>query len=158
MSLDTAPSTLPVFVLLNDIIFPGSQVTISVPRSYAPFLSRIVKHEEMQPPVVAAVPVLNPSPNLLLQDANLCEWGCAARITRFVRPTPLSPNVCIVTLAGVTRIRLEAPHPPSSKLHSLPPHPQKRLDRLPFDSWTTLTRRREEKGAKLEVLAWNGRD
>ncbi|KAG8854338.1 hypothetical protein FRB91_003660 [Serendipita sp. 411] len=123
MSLDTAPSTLPVFVLLNDIIFPGSQVTISVPRSYAPFLSRIVKHEEMQPPVVAAVPVLNPSPNLLLQDANLCEWGCAARITRFVRPTPLSPNVCIVTLAGVTRIRLEAPHPPSSKLHSLPPHP-----------------------------------
>ncbi|KAG8755555.1 hypothetical protein FRC14_003949 [Serendipita sp. 396] len=123
MSLDTAPSTLPVFVLLNDIIFPGSQVTISVPRSYAPFLSRIVKHEEMQPPVVAAVPVLNPSPNLLLQDAKLCEWGCAARITRFVRPTPLSPNVCIVTLAGVTRIRLEVPHPPSSKLHSLPPHP-----------------------------------
>ncbi|KIM26616.1 hypothetical protein M408DRAFT_330553 [Serendipita vermifera MAFF 305830] len=123
MALDTTSSALPVLVLTNDIVFPASQLTISVPRSLAPFLSRIVKNEEGKPALVAAVPAVNSSPILQIQDAKLSEWGCAARIVRFVRPTPLSPNSCILTLAGVTRIQLETPLPSPPSLLKLPLHP-----------------------------------
>jgi hypothetical protein len=47
----------------------------------------------------------------------------AARITRFVRPTPLSLNNCIITLAGVTRVQLETPLPVLSEANRLPSHP-----------------------------------
>jgi hypothetical protein len=47
----------------------------------------------------------------------------AARIVRFVRPTPLSPNSCIVTLAGVTRVKLESPLPSPASLLKVSHHP-----------------------------------
>lgn len=47
----------------------------------------------------------------------------AARILRFVRPTPLSPNSCILTLAGVTRVKLEIPLPALSDSNRMPYHP-----------------------------------
>ncbi|CAG7851245.1 Lon protease homolog 2, peroxisomal {ECO:0000255/HAMAP-Rule:MF_03121} {ECO:0000255/HAMAP-Rule:MF_03121} [Serendipita indica DSM 11827] len=122
MALEAVSSSLPVLALLNDIVFPASQVTISVPRSFASYLSRIVKNEDGQPPLVAASPALNSGPNLQYQDVQLSEWACAARIVRFVRPTPLSPNSCIVTLAGVARVQLEKPLPSPSRLHTLPLH------------------------------------
>lgn len=76
MSLDVAPTSLPILSLFNDLVFPGSQITLTVPRVLASQLSRIVKNEDGTPPVVAAVPVLNPDPMLQLRDAKLSEWGC----------------------------------------------------------------------------------
>ena len=81
MALETTITSLPILVLTSDIVFPASQLTISVPRSFAPFLSRIVKNEEGKPALVAAVPVVNPSPVLQLQDAQPCEWGCGEPAT-----------------------------------------------------------------------------
>lgn len=142
MSLETVPTALPVLALFNEIVFPGSQLTISVSRAFTPQLSRLVKSEDGHRPLVAAVPVVNPEPGLSLKDAKLSEWGCgkpvlvryiftlidavmiiAARITHFVRPTPLSPNNCIITLAGVTRVQLETPLPVLSEANRLPFHP-----------------------------------
>lgn len=80
MALDTTSSTLPILVLTSDIVFPASQLTISVPRSFAPFLSRLVKNDEGKPALVAAVPAVNSSPILQFQDAQLCEWGCGTCI------------------------------------------------------------------------------
>jgi len=89
MALDTTNSSLPILVLVNDIVFPASQVTVSVPRSLAPFLSRIVKNEEGKPALVAVVPAVNASPVLQLQDAELCEWGCGTHICPAL---PYDPN------------------------------------------------------------------
>lgn len=52
------------------------------------------------------------------------SWTIAvARIIRLVKPTVFNPSYCTVTLGGLSRVRLHTPHPPSSKLSSLPLHP-----------------------------------
>lgn len=86
MSLETAPSELPIVALFNHVVFPASQVTISVPKALAPQLSRIVKNEDGHPPLVAAVPVINPESGLLLKDAKLSEWGCGKSVSVRVVP------------------------------------------------------------------------
>ena len=87
MALETVSSSLPVLPLLNDIVFPASQVTISVPRSFASYLSRIVKNEDGQTPLVAASPALNSGPILQYQDVQLSEWACG---------TPKWPFIAVV--------------------------------------------------------------
>jgi hypothetical protein len=90
MALDTTITSLPILVLTGDIVFPASQLTISVPRSFAPFLSRLVKNEEGKPALVAAVPVVNPSPILQLQDAQPSEWGCGEPATTYTSYGPMN--------------------------------------------------------------------
>jgi hypothetical protein len=81
MALDTTTTSLPILVLTSDIVFPASQLTISVPRSFAPFLLRLTKNEDGKPALVAAVPAVNSSPILQLQDAQPNEWGCGESVT-----------------------------------------------------------------------------
>lgn len=40
-----------------------------------------------------------------------------------MKPSVLNPSYCTVTLGGLSRVRLQTPYPPSSKLSSLPLHP-----------------------------------
>ncbi|PVF96387.1 ATP-dependent protease La [Serendipita vermifera] len=125
MSLETAPTSLPVLALPSkQVLFPATQLTISLPRSLSSSLSRIVNtaSELGQPPLLVAAPISNP--NDTSPDKNqVSEWSCVARIVRFVRPTPLSPNNCILTLAGIARVQLGKPLPSPSSLEKIPMHP-----------------------------------
>lgn len=42
---------------------------------------------------------------------------------RLAKPSLFDPFHCTVTLGGLSRVRLQTPYPPSSKLSSLPLHP-----------------------------------
>jgi hypothetical protein len=59
-SLDSVSSSLPILALsnANEIVFPGSQVTIAVPRTLAGPLSRLVKNVSAngEAPLVVATP------------------------------------------------------------------------------------------------------
>jgi len=86
MALDTAANSLPILVLTNDIVFPASQLTVSLPRALTPFLSKLVNNEEGKPALVAAVPAIDSSPTLQLQDAQPNEWGCGESVHHPVHP------------------------------------------------------------------------
>jgi hypothetical protein len=78
MSLETAPTSLPVLGLPSkQVLFPATQLTISLPRSLSSSLSRIMNtaSELGQPPLLVAAPLLNP--NEASADKNqVSEWSC----------------------------------------------------------------------------------
>lgn len=62
--------------------------------------------------------------NMVHSSLRYIWWTIAvARVIRLVKPSVFNPSYCTVTLAGLSRVRLQTPHPPSSKLSSLPLHP-----------------------------------
>lgn len=88
-SLDTIPSSLPILVLPNDILFTGSQLTIALPRTFTTSISRIVKnvtgnHNHSgnggpEAPLVVAVPTVlfnKVATYRSIGDIKLFDWGC----------------------------------------------------------------------------------
>ncbi|KLO17734.1 ATP-dependent protease La [Schizopora paradoxa] len=102
-------STLAVLPLQHPLILlPASRITIPVKKELGQQLASLIQESEAQP-VLAAVPIVN-ADSAQGEAPVLNEWGCVARITRLVRPSALNPSeTYLVTLHGITRVRLARP-------------------------------------------------
>ncbi|KAJ7089690.1 ATP-dependent protease La [Mycena belliarum] len=102
-----ATSRLPVFPLPHPtVLLPASRITLPVSNRVGEALVALIEESDALP-VVAAVPVAS--------DANpsLAEHGTAARILRLVRPPGRNNRQSyLLTLHGLTRVRLLAPYAP----------------------------------------------
>src|ERR1700679_3564904 len=101
MSVSLSPSRLPLIPLPYPLILlPSARSTFPIPNDQADALIRLLNSSTTNP-VFAAVPFVQhdgtTSPH---------EWGVTARIARLVRPRAQSDEPYLVTLAGITRIRL----------------------------------------------------
>lgn len=150
MSLETVSTSLPVLALPADILFPATQLTVNLPRALLNPLTHLIRDvaDSGATPLVVAVPSSDPIVNAKdLDGIKLHEWGCGkssfdnvalnshsslpyirwtiavARVIRLMKPSVFNPSYCTITLDGLTRVRLQPPHPPSSKLSNLPLHP-----------------------------------
>ncbi|KAJ7695075.1 ATP-dependent protease La [Mycena rosella] len=103
-----ASSKLPIFPLPHpSILLPGHRITLPVSNQVGEALVALVEESDALP-VIAAVPVASDT-NL----STLAECGTAARILRLVRPPGRnSRQNYLLTLHGLTRIRLLAPYVP----------------------------------------------
>ncbi|KAJ7460634.1 ATP-dependent protease La [Mycena latifolia] len=103
-----ASSKLPILPLPHPtVLLPASRITLPVSNRVGEALVALIEESEALP-VIAAVPAAS--------DANpstLAEYGTAARILRLVRPPGRnSRQSYLLTLHGLTRIRLLAPFAP----------------------------------------------
>jgi ATP-dependent Lon protease len=101
------PSTLPILALPHpQILLPAARISLPLNRDQGDqFLAFLDTPNDDQPPLIAAVPITSPdSPDTVSQ------WGTTARIVRLVRPPLRNPRQpYVVTLQGLTRIRLKSP-------------------------------------------------
>ena len=101
-----ATSKLCVLALPHPLILlPASRSTLPVSKEIGETLLSIIEESDALP-IVAAIPLTIPStPNLA--EPPLSEWGTAARVLRLVKPpTRNSRQPYIVTLHGLTRVKL----------------------------------------------------
>jgi ATP-dependent Lon protease len=88
---------------------PGSRITLPVTNEVGEALVELIEQSDALP-VVAAVPVASDT-----NQTELAECGTAARIQRLVRPPGRnSRQSYLLTLHGLTRVRLLAPYVPNS--------------------------------------------
>ncbi|KZT37119.1 ATP-dependent protease La [Sistotremastrum suecicum HHB10207 ss-3] len=114
MSLMAASSpSLPIVVLPYPLILlPSAKVSIPVTKEQARFIISLLQDNQdaSSQTVLGAVPILKPptdDPKALFQ---LNRWGCAARVTRLVRPSALQPSQpFLVSLQGLSRFQLVEP-------------------------------------------------
>ena len=101
MSISISQSRLPLIPLPYPLILlPSARITFPIPNSQADALIRLFD-SSIANPVLAAVPFVQQE-----GTTSLNEWGVTARITRFVRPRAHSDEPYLLTLNGITRIRL----------------------------------------------------
>ncbi|KAJ7173749.1 ATP-dependent protease La [Mycena filopes] len=102
-------SKLPIFALPHPtVLLPGSRITLPVTNQVGEALVALIDESDTLP-VVAAVPVASDT-----NQTALAESGTAARILRLVRPPGRnSRQSYLLTLQGLTRIRLLTPYVPS---------------------------------------------
>jgi ATP-dependent Lon protease len=101
MSVSVSHSRLPLVPLPYPLILlPSARLTFPIPNNQADALIRLF-NSSITNPVFAAVPFVQHD-----GTTSLHEWGVTARIARFVRPRAQSDEPYLLTLAGVTRIRL----------------------------------------------------
>ena len=101
MSVSVSHSRLPLIPLPYPLILlPSARLTFPIPNNQADALIRLF-NSSIANPVFAAVPFVQHD-----GTTSLHEWGVTARIVRFVRPRPQSDEPYLLTLAGITRIRL----------------------------------------------------
>ncbi|KAJ6581196.1 Lon protease C-terminal proteolytic domain-containing protein [Mycena capillaripes] len=106
-----AASKLPILPLPHPtVLLPGSRITLPVTNDVGDALVELIDQSDSLP-VVAAVPVASDT-----NMAELADCGTAARILRLVRPPGRnSRQSYLLTLHGLTRVRLLAPFVPSSE-------------------------------------------
>lgn len=111
-----ASSKLPVLALPHPLILlPTSRFTMPVSQHIGEAILALIDESDALP-VIAAIPVTNPSSDTTTPV--LSEWGTAARVLRLVKPTLRNPRQpYLISLHGLTRVRLIASNDPSS----LPP-------------------------------------
>ncbi|KAJ7035622.1 ATP-dependent protease La [Mycena alexandri] len=102
-------SKLPVFALPHPtVLLPGSRITLPVTNEVGEALVTLIEESDTLP-VVAAVPVASDT-----NQTALAECGTAARILRLVRPPGRnSRQSYLLTLQGLTRVRLLTPYVPT---------------------------------------------
>ncbi|KAF8487020.1 ATP-dependent protease La [Russula ochroleuca] len=101
MSISLAQSRLPLIPLPYPLILlPSARLTFPIPSIQADALIRLFD-SSVANPVLAAVPFVQHEGTTTLN-----EWGVTARIARFVRPRAHSDEPFLLTLTGITRIRL----------------------------------------------------
>ncbi|KAK7031398.1 Lon protease-like protein [Favolaschia claudopus] len=105
-----AASKLPVLPLPHPtVLIPGSRITLPVTNEVGEALVELIEQSDALP-VVAAVPVASET-----NHTDLAECATAARILRLVRPPGRhSRQSYLLTLHGLTRVRLLAPYVPDS--------------------------------------------
>src|ERR1700678_478045 len=101
-----ATSKLSVLALTYPLILlPASRSTLPVSKEIGEMLLSIIEGSDALP-IVAAIPLTAPSTSNVV-DPPLSEWGTAARVLRLVKPPARNPRQpYIVTLHGLTRVRL----------------------------------------------------
>ena len=130
--MTSTSTTIPVLALPYPfVLLTGGILNLGLTRAQADALARLIDASSNGSPRVAAVPLVPASENA--EDdgdgARLYDWGVLARITQLVRNPTRKPAPYIVTLAGLTRIRL--PSASQADPFSSP------LLRLPYDSVTS---------------------
>jgi ATP-dependent Lon protease len=106
MSISISQSRLPLIPLPYPLILlPSARITFPIPNNQADALIRLFD-SSIANPVLAAVPFVQQE-----GTTSLNEWGVTARITRFVRPRAHSDEPYLLTLNGITRIRLASTSP-----------------------------------------------
>ncbi|KAH9990850.1 Lon protease C-terminal proteolytic domain-containing protein [Russula vinacea] len=101
MSISLAQSRLPLIPLPYPLILlPSARLTFPIPNIQADALIRLFD-SSVANPVLAAVPFVQHE-----GTTSLNEWGVTARVARFVRPRAHSDEPYLLTLSGITRIRL----------------------------------------------------
>ena len=106
MSMSISQSRLPLIPLPYPLILlPSARITFPIPNNQADALIRLFD-SSIANPVLAAVPFVQHE-----GTTSLNEWGVTARITRFVRPRAHSDEPYLLTLNGITRIRLTSTSP-----------------------------------------------
>jgi len=122
MSVSVSRSRLPLIPLPYPLILlPSARLTFPIPNNQADALIRLFD-PSIANPVLAAVPFVQNDGTTSLHD-----WGVTARIARFVRPRAHSDEPYLLTLTGITRIRLTssstnkaAPSTSDASSHTLP--------------------------------------
>ncbi|KAJ7626429.1 ATP-dependent protease La [Mycena polygramma] len=106
-----AASKLPILPLPHPtVLLPGSRITLPVTNAVGDALVELIEQSDALP-VVAAVPVASDT-----NTTDLAECGTAARILRLVRPPGRnSRQSYLLTLHGLTRVRLLAPFVPNAE-------------------------------------------
>ena len=106
--LTTSMATSKLYVLALPhplILLPASRTTLPVAKEVGESLLSIIEESDTLP-IVAAIPLSAPS-TLDVVEPSLSEWGTAARVLRLVKPPARNPRQpYIVTLHGLTRVRL----------------------------------------------------
>ena len=101
MSVSLSHSRLPLIPLPYPLILlPSARLTFPIPNNQADALIRLF-NSSITNPLFAAVPFIQHD-----GTTSLHEWGVTARIAHFVRPRAQSDEPYLLTLAGITRIRL----------------------------------------------------
>lgn len=117
-----ATSKLPVLVLPHPLILlPASRFTMPVSKVTGETLLSLIDESDALP-IVAAIPTtsgpLNPG-----EEPSLSEWGTAARVLRLVKPPARNPRQpYLVSLHGLTRVRLIHSKPSANDLLRMPIH------------------------------------
>ncbi|KAJ7746882.1 ATP-dependent protease La [Mycena maculata] len=111
-----ASSKLPILPLPHPtILLPASRITLPVSNDVGEALVALIEESDVLP-VVAAVPVTSDN-NL----TSLAEHGTAARILRLVRPPGRNSHQnYLLTLHGLTRVRLLTPYVPNPENAFMP--------------------------------------
>ncbi|KDQ54462.1 hypothetical protein JAAARDRAFT_209196 [Jaapia argillacea MUCL 33604] len=103
--------TLPVLALPHPLILlPSARVSLPVGKAVGEAIA-ILLQESATPPELAAIPITVPAtPAERNAPCAFSDWGIAARVLRLVRPPQRnSKNPYLLTLQGLTRIRLATP-------------------------------------------------
>lgn len=102
MSVSVSHSHLPLIPLPHPLILlPSARLTFRIPNNQADALIHLSNSSITNPPIFAAVPFVQHD-----GTTSLHEWGVTARIIRFLRPRAQSDDPYLLTLVGITRIRL----------------------------------------------------
>lgn len=84
MSLEPTSTSLPVLALPADILFPATQLIVTLPRALINPLSCLIRDaaDSGTSPLVVAVPSLEPIGNAKdLDNIGLHEWGCGRPVS-----------------------------------------------------------------------------
>lgn len=102
-----ATSRLPVLALPHPLILlPASRFTMPVSKEIGETLLSLIEESDTLP-IVASIPLTNPTQPPTSAEAALSEWGTAARVLRLVKPPARNPRQpYLVSLHGLTRVRL----------------------------------------------------
>ena len=117
-----ATSKLPVLVLPHPLILlPASRFTMPVSKLIGETLLSLIDESDALP-IVAAIPTTSGSPNPG-EEPSLSEWGTAARVLRLVKPPARNPRQpYLVSLHGLTRVKLIHSKPSTDDLLHMPIH------------------------------------
>ena len=121
------PSKLFVLPLPHPLILlPAARITIPLSRTIGEhilFLAGELDNDSQL--VLAAVPITTPTDSQTKSNGPVfSEWATAARLVRLLRPPPRNPKQpYLLSLQGITRLRLKAPLKLSITTDSLTEHP-----------------------------------
>lgn len=100
-----ATSKLTILALPHPLILlPASRSTLPVSKEIGETLLSIIEESDALP-IVAAIPLTAPSTSNGA-ELPLSEWGTAARVLRVIPPGRKTRQSYVVTLHGLTRVRL----------------------------------------------------